>query len=171
MTVEEFKNKVLPVKNKLYRLAYRLMNSQADAEDVVQEVFLKLWSRKEKLNEYRSMEAFAMVMTKNLCFDKLKLKSRNQQELNEDKIELNSENPETHLEMKNTVSKIHEIIQELPEQQKLVIQLRDIEQCDFDEIAEITDMNLNTIRVTLSRARKKVRDTLLKLQNYEFSSN
>lgn len=171
MTVEEFKNKVLPVKNKLYRLAYRLMNSQADAEDVVQEVFLKLWSRKEKLNEYRSMEAFAMVMTKNLCFDKLKLKSRNQQELNEDKIELNSENLETHLEMKNTVSKIHEIIQELPEQQKLVIQLRDIEQCDFDEIAEITDMNLNTIRVTLSRARKKVRDTLLKLQNYEFSSN
>lgn len=171
MTVEEFKNKVLPVKNKLYRLAYRLMNSQADAEDVVQEVFLKLWSRKEKLNEYRSMEAFAMVMTKNLCFDKLKLKSRNQQELNEDKIELNSENLETHLEMKNTVSKIYEIIQELPEQQKLVIQLRDIEQCDFDEIAEITDMNLNTIRVTLSRARKKVRDTLLKLQNYEFSSN
>lgn len=171
MTIEEFKNKVLPVKNKLYRLAYRLLNSQVDAEDAVQEVFLKLWSRREKLIEYRSIEAFAMVMTKNLCFDKLKLKSRHQEELNEERVEFKSENLETHLEMRNTVSKIHEIIKELPEQQKLVIQLRDIEQCDFDEIAEITDMNLNTIRVNLSRARKKVRDTLLKIQNYEFSSN
>ncbi|MBC35473.1 MAG: RNA polymerase subunit sigma-24 [Bacteroidetes bacterium] len=171
MTIEEFKIEVLPIKNKLYRLALRLLGSQADAEDAVQEVFLKLWARREKLNEYRSIEAFAMIITKNLCFDKLKLKSRNQQELTEERVGSKQDTPETQMEMKNTVSKIHEIINELPEQQKLVIQLRDIEQCDFDEIAEITNMNLNTIRVNLSRARKKVRDTLLKIQNYEFSSN
>lgn len=171
MTIEEFKIEVFPIKNKLYRLALRLLGSQADAEDAVQEVFLKLWARREKLNEYRSIEAFAMVITKNLCFDKLKLKSRNQQELTEERVGSKQDTPETQMEMKNTVSKIHEIINELPEQQKLVIQLRDIEQCDFDEIAEITNMNLNTIRVNLSRARKKVRDTLLKIQNYEFSSN
>ena len=68
MTIEEFKIEVFPIKNKLYRLALRLLGSQADAEDAVQEVFLKLWARREKLNEYRSIEAFAMVITKNLCF-------------------------------------------------------------------------------------------------------
>ena len=74
MTIENFKSEVLPIKNKLYRVANRMLNDSAEAEDTVQEVFLRLWSKKEKLKEYRSIEAFAMVITKNLCLDKIKLK-------------------------------------------------------------------------------------------------
>ena len=75
------------------------------------------------------------------------------------------------MDVKDTIKKVHEIIDKLPEQQKIIIQMRDIENCDYDEIAEVTQLSLNNIRVNLSRARKKVRDTLLKIQNYEFSSN
>ena len=72
MTTEEFKSEVLPVKNKLYRLALRLIGDAEEAQDIVQEIFLRLWSKREKLREYRSIEAFAMTMTRNLCLDKLK---------------------------------------------------------------------------------------------------
>ena len=75
MTIEKFKEDILPMKNKLFRMALRLLKSTAEAEDVVQEIFLKLWSKRETLKEYRSIEAFSMTMTKNLCLDKLKAKS------------------------------------------------------------------------------------------------
>ncbi len=171
MTVENFKSEVLPIKNKLYRLANRMLNDTAEAEDTVQEVFIRLWSKKEKLKEYRSIEAFAMVITKNLCLDKIKSIRNKTTELKNNDIQMSENNPYQQIKNKDTVQKIHEIINELPEQQKLIIHLRDIENCDYDEIAEVTQLSLNTIRVTLSRARKKVRDTLIKIQNYEFSSN
>lgn len=171
MTVEEFKKEVLPIKNKLFRVAYRLLNSKAEAEDVVQEIFLKLWSKRENLMEYRSIEAFAMTMTKNLCLDKLKAKSTQNLGLEHAKLQDASDNPHNKMDVKDTIKKVHEIIDQLPEQQRLIIQMRDIENCDFDEIAEVTQLSLNNVRVNLSRARKKVRDTLLKIQNYEFSSN
>ena len=171
MTVEKFKSEVLPIKNKLYRLANRMLNDTAEAEDTVQEVFIRLWSKKEKLGEYRSIEAFAMVITKNLCLDKIKSLRNRTTELRNVDIQMNENSPYQQTKLKDTVQKIQEIINELPEQQKLIIHLRDIENCDFDEIAEITQLSLNTIRVSLSRARKKVRDTLIKIQNYEFSSN
>ncbi len=171
MTIENFKSEVLPIKNKLYRLANRMLNDSMEAEDTVQEVFLRLWSKKEKLIEYRSVEAFAMVITKNLCLDKIKSVRNKNAELKTNEIEMNENSPYKQTKLKDTVQKIHQIINELPEQQKLIIHLRDVENCDYDEIAEITQLSLNTIRVNLSRARKKVRDTLIKIQNYEFSSN
>ena len=171
MTVENFKSEVLPIKNKLYRLAKRMLHDDAEAEDTVQEVFLRLWSKKEKLKEYRSIEAFAMVIAKNLCLDKIKSIKNKNLEIKNTEIQMNENSPYQQVKLKDTVQKIHEIINELPEQQKLVIHLRDIENYDYDEIAEITQLSINTIRVNLSRARKKVRDTLIKIQNYEFSSN
>ncbi len=171
MTTEKFKSEVLPIKNKLYRIAKRMLNDSAEAEDTVQEVFLRLWSKKEKLKEYRSIEAFAIVITKNLCLDKIKSIRYKNLELKDTEVEMNEISPYKKTKLKDTAQKIHQIIDKLPEQQKLIIHLRDVENCDYDEIAEITQLNLNTIRVNLSRARKKVRDTLIKIQNYEFSSN
>jgi len=171
MTIENFKSEVLPIKNKLYRVANRMLNDSAEAEDTVQEVFLRLWSKKEKLKEYRSIEAFAMVITKNLCLDKIKSARNRTKELTNQEIEMNETSPYQITKLKDTVQKIHHIINELPEQQRLIIHLRDIENYEFEEIAEITKLSLNTIRVNLSRARKKVRDTLIKIHNYEFSSN
>ena len=72
MDLHEFKIKVFPLKNKLYRLANRLLGDPEEAQDIVQEAFIKLWNRREKLDEYRSVEALAVVTTRNLCLDKLK---------------------------------------------------------------------------------------------------
>jgi len=171
MTVETFKIEVLPVKHKLYRLAKRLLNNVPEAEDAVQETFLRLWTKKDALKEYRSIEAFALTITKNLCLDRMKSKGYKTDELTENHEKMGESNPHTKLELTESFEKIQLIIQSLPEQQRMIIHLRDIEEYDLDEIAEIMELNMNTIRVNLSRARKKVREMLTKTYNYEFAKN
>jgi RNA polymerase sigma-70 factor (ECF subfamily) len=171
MTVETFKIEVLPLKNKLYRFACRLLNNNMDSEDIVQEVMLKLWARREKLGEYKSIEAFAMVILKNMCLDRLKAKGYRTDDLDDRKNESGGFSPHTSLELSDTTEKVKTIINTLPEHQRMIIHLRDIEGYEFEEIAEIMQMSLNTIRVNLSRARKKVRETLVKKYSYEFTRN
>lgn len=171
MTVETFKIEVLPMKHKLFRLANRLLQNVPEAEDVVQEIFLRLWSRRDKLSEYRSLEAFAMTMTKNLCLDKLKSKQNKTDEFTEKHDQRIDTTPYSQMEKGDAYNKVRKLIDLLPEQQKIIIQLRDIEGYEYDEIAEMMNISENTIRVNLSRARKKVRDTMIKTYNYEFTKN
>ena len=171
MTAEEFNREVLPVRHKLFRLALRYLNDTEESEDVVQEVFYKLWSKREALVKYKSVEAFAMVITKNQCLDRMKSKSYRQSELGEWNAPVATETPLMRTELNDEMNSINEIVNHLPEQQKLVIQMRDIEGMEFEEIGEILDLNLNAVRVNLSRARKSLRDQLIKKHKYEYKGN
>ncbi len=112
-----------------------------------------------------------MIITKNLCLDKLKSSKNRNIELKDQLETPGSITPYDHTEKTDMKNKVINIINTLPEQQKMVIQMRDVEGLDYDEIAEVMEMSLNNVRVNLSRARKKVRDILIKAQNYEFSNN
>jgi RNA polymerase sigma factor (sigma-70 family) len=171
MTQEEFKIEVFPLKNKLYRFAKRLLESAEEAEDMVQEVFIKLWNRRETLREYRSVEALAMVTTRNLCLDRLRGRKYTIEkiELLKDKVEEMSHDPVP--DHSDVIRKIHQIIRSLPDQQRMIIQLRDIEGYDYGEIASMLEMNENAIRVNLSRARKKIRETIGQKERYEHLRN
>jgi len=171
MNLEDFKRKVLPLKNKLYRFANRLLEDREEAEDMVQEVFIKLWNRRDKLDEYRSVEALAMVTIKNLCLDKLKSRKIKSERMMDLKNEMIDSQQDQKKDLTDIIFKIHQIIQTLPEQQRLIIQLRDIEGYDFEEIAELLDMNENAVRVNLSRARKKIRESLTVSRIYEYYRN
>ena len=171
MDLQEFKIKVFPLKNKLFRLANRLLGDSSEAQDIVQEVFIKLWSRREKLDEYKSVEALSMVTTRNLCLDKLKAKKYPVDRLDNLKVDMPDTDIESKIENNELAEKIKNIILTLPEQMKTIIQLRDIEGYEFEEIAEIVGMNENAIRVSLSRARKKVRDILINSKLYEYKRN
>lgn len=169
MNQSDFLKVVLPFKDKVFRLAKRLLVSTEEAEDATQELFLKLWNKKEKLSEYRNVEAFAMTMTKNYCFDRLKSKQAGNLTL----VHSNYKEKETSLDKKvehrDSVNQVHKLIENLPEQQKIIIQLRDIEQYDFDEICKMVDMKPTAVRVALSRARKTIREALIKKHNYGVS--
>lgn len=162
----EFINLVQPFKDKLYRLAHRLLVSAEEAEDVTQEMLLRLWTKKEILNQYKSVEAFAMTMTKNYCLDQLKSKRASHLKIEKADFVDNSTQLSNQLEANDSLNWIDKIMNQLPEQQKLVIQLRDIEQYDFNKIAEMLDMNETAVRVTLSRARKTIREKMLKAHEY-----
>ncbi len=171
MTSEEFKSEVLPVKDKLYRFALRLLGDMEEAKDIVQEIFLRLWTKRETLSEYRSIEAYAMTMTRNLCLDKLKSAAARTQGLDETRDVPEHRTPYSMTELSDNINMVRKVMNKLPEKQKTIIHMRDVEGCDFDEIADVTGLSLNNVRVSLSRARKQIRDTLIKIHNYEFSTN
>ncbi len=157
---------VMPFKDKVFRLAKRLLISTDEAEDATQELYFKLWNQKEKLSQYNNIEAYAMTMTKNYCLDQLKSKRADNLTLVYSNFSKADSSLEKVIEFKDSVNKVHEIIEGLSNQQKLIIQLRDIEQYEFDEIAEITGLKETAIRVALSRARQTVREKLIKKHQY-----
>ena len=169
MNQSDFLKVVLPFKDKVFRLAKRLLVSREEAEDATQELIFKLWRNKEKLSDYRNVEAFAMTMTKNYCYDRLKSKQASNLTL----VHSNYKEKDTSLDKKvehnDSVNLVHKLIEKLPEQQKMIIQLRDIEQYDFDEICKMVDMKPTAVRVALSRARKTIREELIKKHNYGVS--
>ena len=168
MDAEEFKERVLPSSHRILRYANRLLGNEHDAEDVVQEIWLKLWNKREELRNIKSMEAFAYRMTRNLCLDKIKLKKpkyyddREEGAYRYDEAD-HSPDPESSLELKDTLERVNQIIGRLPVQQKTLLQLRDVEELEYEEIADITGLEINTIRVNISRARKNVRETIQKV--------
>lgn len=166
MQQSEFLNVVMPFKDKMYRLAKRLLVSTEEAEDATQEILLKLWSKKEAMESYNNVEAFAMTMTKNFCLDRLKSKQATNLKLVHSNYAEENSGLQKQIEAKDSVSWVEKIMEELPQQQKLVLQLRDVEEYDFDEIAEMLDMQQTAVRVALSRARKLVREKLLQKHSH-----
>ena len=166
MNESDFLKVVLPFKDKVFRLAKRLLVSIDEAEDATQELLLKLWKNKDKLASYRNTEAYAMTMTKNYCFDRLKSKQASNLTLIHNNYKENETSLEKKIEYVDSVHRVNKLIENLPSQQRLIIQLRDIEQYDFEEICNITEMNPTAVRVSLSRARKTIREQLKKQHNY-----
>ncbi len=169
MKKKEFTNKIVLFENKLKRFASRMVNSHYSS-DVVQDVLIKLWSQKNKIKDIKNLEAYAMRMTKNLCIDYIR-KSKNIK-LNEisrtNMLVASSESsPYDFTEHNDTIEITKRIIDELPELQKIVIHLRDIEQYDFEEMEKILDIKQGAIRANLSRARKSIRNKLIKIYSYE----
>ncbi|MBT8178176.1 MAG: RNA polymerase sigma factor [Eudoraea sp.] len=166
MTQSEFLNVVMPFKDKLYRLAKRLLVSSEEAEDATQEILMKLWTNNKAMAKYKNVEAFAMTMTKNFCLDRLKSKQSSNLKLVHSNYEDGSSSLQKQVEARDSVNWVERIMEELPEQQKIVLQLRDVEEYDYDEIAELLEMKPTAVRVTLSRARKAVREKLLEKHRY-----
>lgn len=166
MTQAEFLHIVMPFKDKVFRLAKRLLVSKEEAEDATQEILLKLWNNKTKIEEYKNVEAFSMTMTKNFCLDKLKSKHAQNLKIVHSNYQDNNTSLQKQIELNDSVDWVGKIIENLPEQQKMVIQLRDIEQYQLDEIAKMLDMNNTAVRVALSRARKAIREQLTNTHSY-----
>lgn len=166
MNQKTFLGVVNPVKDKMYRLALRLLISKDSAEDATQEVLLKLWGHKNKLKDYANVEAFAMTVTKNYCLDQLKSKQNNNLKIVHTNYESHERSAFDQLETKERLKQISGILETLPEQQKMIFQLRDVEEYEYEEISKVLNMNETAIRVALSRARKKIRIELLKKDSY-----
>ncbi|NAS30312.1 sigma-70 family RNA polymerase sigma factor [Flavobacteriaceae bacterium R38] len=169
MNQADFLNIIVPFKDKVFRLAKRLLVSNQEAEDATQEVLLKLWSKKEQIGEYNNVEAFTMTMTKNFCLDRLKSKQANNLKLVHSNYQDENTSLQKQVEAEDSISWVSKIMETLPEQQKMVLQLRDIEQYEYKEIGEMLNMNPTAVRVALSRARKTVREELIKKHNYGVS--
>ena len=167
----EFEQLIAPFKDKVFRFAKRLLVSTEEAEDATQEVMVRLWNKKETLVNYNSVEALAMTMTKNFCLDQLKSKRASNLQLVHSNYSDNQVGIDQQLEAKDSWNWVEKMINELPEQQRLIIQMRDIEEFEFAEIAAVLEMNETAVRVALSRARKTIREQLVAKHNYGLTNN
>jgi len=167
MESKEFRKKVIPLGQKLYRFASGFLKDVHEAEDIVQDIFIKLWNMRTRMDEIENLDAFAFRMTRNLCLDRLKARRirffNDPSDAGIHEPEVGDPDPEKQAELQDTIDKVHMIINTLPEQQKSVIHFRDIEGFTYEEISAIMGMEINAVRVTLSRARRSVRESLSKI--------
>jgi RNA polymerase sigma-70 factor (ECF subfamily) len=168
MNIEAFQNHILPAKNKLYRFALRLLGSEEEAKDVVQEVFIRVWNGREQMNQVQNWEAWCMRIAKNLSLDRIRAWQRKNTHPLEEGFDVRQQEltPYETTELQESMQSISNLIASLPEKQRQVIHLRDIEGYSYNEICEILELDMNQVKVNLFRARNSVREKLTKINAY-----
>lgn len=167
MDAGEFKRLFLPLHATLYRTAFHLTGNVMDAEDMVQEAYLKLWERRNGLEHVENLEAYCKSLTRNLCIDMLRRQKVEEEEKPPEELPLSDEgNAAKTLERQDEANQVAILINHLPEGQRTVMTLHDIEGCTYEEIEESTGFTAVNIRVMLSRARKRVREQFERIMNY-----
>jgi RNA polymerase sigma-70 factor (ECF subfamily) len=171
MKESEFISFITPLQERLFRLSKRLLVSSQEAQDAVGEITLKLWEKRNGLSSVKNLEAYAMTMTKNFCLDRLKSKQGSHLRLVHVNYEKVNDSLSQALEQKDSLSIVEKAMQGLPEVQRLLIQLRDIEGLSYTEIEAVVAMKPTAIRVALSRARKTLKEHLVKNHSYGLTKN
>ena len=163
MNAENFKRTVLPLRNKLLHVAHNLLMDTSDAEDAVQETYLRLWQVRDQLAKHPNVSGFAMQTLKNLCIDKIRVRKEYVSlEYVNCPDELKS--PNLQIEQRDNTNIIRKIIATLPELQQRIMLMKDVEGYELKEIAEIIGAEVSAVTMNLSRARKKVRELFLRIK-------
>lgn len=172
-----FQNDILPLKNELFRLALRITQNRADAEDVVQDTMLKIWKRRDEWPQIDNIEAFCLTMCRNQALDKLRLMDNRWQSTDEGwqstaspsasvspSTPVSTSTPETIAIAKNRLQSVRSLIDALPEKQRSCIQLRDIEGKSYRDIATILDITEQQVKVNIFRARQTIKEKFMKIK-------
>jgi RNA polymerase sigma factor (sigma-70 family) len=168
MNLEAFQNRVLPAKNKLFRFALKFLGNEEEAKDVVQEVFIRVWNGREQMDQIQNWEAWCMRITRNLSLDRIRSITRKNTQPIEASFHVHTEglSPHESTEADESMKQIAELISGLPEKQRQVIHLRDVEGYSYNEICEILELDMSQVKVNLFRARNAVREKLMKINAY-----
>uniref|UniRef100_UPI004047A5D5 RNA polymerase sigma factor n=1 Tax=Roseivirga sp. TaxID=1964215 RepID=UPI004047A5D5 len=168
MDVTQFKTEVLPLKNKLYRFAFNIVKDEELAKDVVQECMIKVWEKRDEVKLIHNLEAWCMQVTRNKALDKLRSKHIKRTDLFEVELDTRKEKdtPVVLTERSEIMGRIQELIDDLPNRQREVMQLRDIEGYSYKEIADMLLIDINLVKTNLFRARRKLKESLIKEDAY-----
>ena len=162
-----FRNDILPLKDKLFRLALRITLDRAEAEDVVQDTMIRVWSKRDEWSQFESVEAYCLIVAKNLAIDRSQKKDAQNVELSPEMAEeADTSGPYDRLVNNERMKIIHRLIDELPEKQRLIMQLRDIEGESYKDIAKVLQLTEEQVKVNLFRARQKVKQRYIEIDEY-----
>lgn len=162
-----FRNDILPLKDKLFRLALRITLDRAEAEDVVQDTMIRVWDKRDEWKQFDSVEAYCLTVAKNLAIDRSQKKEAQNVPLTPAmEEESEASGPYDQLVGDERMRIIHRLIDELPEKQRLIMQLRDIEGESYKEIAKVLNLTEEQVKVNLFRARQKVKQRYTEIDEY-----
>jgi RNA polymerase sigma-70 factor (ECF subfamily) len=167
MNKNDFKVKVFSLSERLFPLVARLLGDKTKAEDAIQEIMIKLWEKRNKLENHPNINGFVFLTARNYCIDILRKKRVlvNDGEFHINLIKDNTE--QTQLESQELSEIINTILKKLPKQQREIFIMRDLDGYDFTEIATTMGIKITHTRVLLSRARKTISIALEKTYSYE----
>ena len=170
MKLITFAGDILPLKNELYRLALRITLNRAEAEDVVQETMMKVWNRRDNWEQIESIESFCLTICRNLALDKHKKMGSQNMSLNEISFEQpdqsHTANPEEQAVQQDRILLVRRLIDSLPEKQRSVMQLRDMEGKSYKEIAQILDISEDQVKINIFRARQNIKQRFIQTEKY-----
>ncbi len=167
MQAINFRNDILPLKDKLFRLALRITMNRAEAEDVVQDTMLRVWGRRDEWEGMESVEAYCLTVCRNLAIDRSQLKESQNEELTESNANTpDSADPYSLCVRNEQMALIHRLINGLPEKQRTILQLRDVEGKSYKEIADIVGVSEEQVKVNLFRARQKIKQQYTEINDY-----
>ena len=164
-----FQNDVLPLKNKLFRLALRITLNREEAEDVVQDTMIKVWNARDRWQELDSIETYSLTIARNLSLDRIKKMDNQNDSLEEqttERLDETSSTPSERMIQKDKLNIVRNIINELPEKQRSCLQLRDIEGKSYKEIADILSITEDQVKVNIFRARQTVKQRFQQFDSY-----
>ncbi len=160
-----FQHDILPLKNLIFRTALRIVLNRDEAEDIVQDTLVKLWQQRNALDSISSLEAYAITIARNMSLDrKEKLDNRflSLDSYAHDCLDSPSSSPDSHILSHEATTFVQDTINALPEKQRTVLQLRDIEGKNYKEIASVLNITESDVKVTLFRARSALKEKILK---------
>ena len=171
MKQEKF-GKIIAIKDKLFRLAFSIMGNREDAEDVVQDAMLRVWDKRGAWNAIDNLEGYCMRAVRNISLDKLALKGNQCEDLSDSDAKTESiVHPDEIMEKDEQLGLIYQLIDRLPEKQKTIMQLRDVEGMSYKEIAGVMQITEEQVKIILFRARQKVKEYFKKINHYGLSTN
>lgn len=162
-----FRNDILPLKNKLFRVALRITLDSAEAEDVVQDTMIRVWNKRDEWSQFDSIEAYCLTVCRHLAIDRSQKMEAQNVELTPDiEQSIEASGPYDQLVNEERLKIIHQLINELPEKQRVIMQLRDIEGESYKEIAEVLQLTEEQVKVNLFRARQRIKKRYIDIENY-----
>lgn len=164
-----FKNDILPLKNVLYRLALRITLNREDAEDVVQDTLIKVWSKRGKWHEIDSIEAFCMTVCRNMSLDKVRKAARNDGSLEQkgtEHADKTGSDPYERIMQKDRFETVRQLMTSLPEKQRTCMQLRDFEGKSYRDIAKVMQISEEQVKVSIFRARQTIKQRYVEIDKY-----
>ena len=158
--MSDFRNIWLPLADRFYKVAWYLLEDETDAEDAVQELYLKLWSARKTLGGVQNPAAYGISMLKNICIDRIRKRQIRKAEPLEKAPPLEDAPPERRAEMKDTLRHLLDEMERLPQKQRDVLRMRTIDELEYEEISEKTGLSQVHIRVLITTARKTLKQKL-----------
>lgn len=159
MTARQFSDIYTPLSDSLYRVAYYLLESRSDAEDAVQDLYVKLWNSRDTLDAVHNPGAYCITLMRNLCIDRIRKASRRPNAELKDDVSTD-ERADDSLIYKEQLDRIRKAMEKLPKSQRTVLEMKTMQCLSYEEIQEKTGLGYTSLRVLLSNARKAIKRQL-----------
>ena len=158
--MNDFDNILISHSERFYRVAFHILESREEAEDAVQELYLKLYESKHRLNAVSNPLAYGISVLRNICIDRIRRRTVRKAEPVDERIPLEDAPPDSRTASKDLLESLMTEMDKLPDRQARVLKMKAVEGLDYKEIAEMTGLSQVHVRVLVSTARKTLKRRL-----------